>query len=147
MPSCERIDVFHRREIHSWDSPKGIVMGPIILSSDMDRSKRSRVSGFSWVFFLALVQAFLLISTTSGVAQAQVRSRVRQPIDDSRRVVLHGGRHALARPEFDTGAAGGDLAMDRMLLMLSRSEEQEADLLKLIDEQQDPESANYHQWL
>jgi hypothetical protein len=37
--------------------------------------------------------------------------------------------------------------MDSILLMLGRSEDQEAALLKLIDEQQDPESPNYQQWL
>ena len=37
--------------------------------------------------------------------------------------------------------------MERMLLVLKRSPEQQAALLKLLDDQQDKNSANYHKWL
>jgi hypothetical protein len=37
--------------------------------------------------------------------------------------------------------------MDRMLLVLKRSPEQQAELQKLLDDQQDRNSARYHQWL
>jgi uncharacterized protein (TIGR03437 family) len=37
--------------------------------------------------------------------------------------------------------------MDRMLLLLRRSPEQDAALLQLVEEQQDPASAHFHQWL
>jgi len=37
--------------------------------------------------------------------------------------------------------------MERMLLLLSRSPEQEAALRQLLEEQQDSSSANYRQWL
>ena len=37
--------------------------------------------------------------------------------------------------------------MDRMLLVLRRSPEQHSALLKLLDDQQDKSSANYHKWL
>ncbi|HSS97281.1 MAG TPA: S53 family peptidase, partial [Terriglobales bacterium] len=53
----------------------------------------------------------------------------------------------LARREFDQGAAPADLPMERMLLVLKRSPEQQTSLSKLLDDQQDPSSASYHKWL
>ena len=37
--------------------------------------------------------------------------------------------------------------MDRMLLVLKRSPDQEAELTRLLDDQQDKNSPRYHQWL
>jgi len=53
----------------------------------------------------------------------------------------------MARSEFDQGQAPDSLPMDRMLLVLKRSTEREAALDKLLEEQQQPSSPNYHQWL
>ena len=62
-------------------------------------------------------------------------------------VTLRGNTHPLARPEYDQGAAPDSLPMERMLLVLQRSAEQEAALRKLLDEQQIKSSPNYHMWL
>jgi len=67
--------------------------------------------------------------------------------DNAKRVTLTGNVHRLARPQFDRGAAPLDLPMDRMLLVLKRSPEQEAELQKLLDAQQDKASPKYRQWL
>ncbi len=40
-----------------------------------------------------------------------------------------------------------DLPMNRMLLVLKRSDEQESALRTLIDDQQDKASPNYHKWM
>ena len=53
----------------------------------------------------------------------------------------------MARPEFDRGAAPSTLPMQRMLLVLKRSPEQEAALQQFLDAQQDKSSAQYHAWL
>ncbi|HKS67074.1 MAG TPA: S53 family peptidase, partial [Candidatus Acidoferrales bacterium] len=55
--------------------------------------------------------------------------------------------HPLARAEFDRGAAPASLQLNRMLLVLKPSAEQEAALDALLDEQQDKTSPNYHAWL
>ncbi|HET7209431.1 MAG TPA: protease pro-enzyme activation domain-containing protein [Terriglobales bacterium] len=73
--------------------------------------------------------------------------RILQPVDESQRTVLKGNTHPLARPQFDLGSAPADLPMQRMLLVLKRSPEQEAALRQLLDEQQDKSSPNYHKWL
>ena len=75
------------------------------------------------------------------------RPLVTEALDESRLTVLRGNTHPLARPEFDLGTAPASLPMERMLLVLKRSSEQETELRKLIDDQQDKNSPNYHKWL
>jgi hypothetical protein len=72
---------------------------------------------------------------------------ITQPLDESRLTILKGNTHPLARPLFDLGTAPASLPMERMLLVLKRSPEQEAALRKLLDDQQDKGSPNYHKWL
>src|SRR5258708_40004710 len=75
------------------------------------------------------------------------RPLIAQPIDETQLTVLKGNTHPLARPEFDLGTAPATLPMNRMLLVLKRSPEQESSLRKLLDDQQDKGSPNYHKWL
>lgn len=76
-----------------------------------------------------------------------VRPLITEAVDESRITILKGNTHPLARPEFDLGTADGSLQMNRMLLVLKRSDEQERALRKLLDDQQDKHSPNYHKWL
>ncbi len=80
-------------------------------------------------------------------ASAQVRARITRPIDDTRFVRVSGTTHSLATAANDVGRASGDLSMDRMLLQLQSTPEQEAALEQLLVEQQDTQSANFHAWL
>ena len=63
------------------------------------------------------------------------------------RVTLDGNIHPLARAEFERGAVGAGQPIPRMLLLMKRSEAQQAALLTLMEQQQDKSSANYHAWL
>ena len=72
---------------------------------------------------------------------------ITQSVDESQLTTLHGNTHPLARPQFDLGTASASLPMKRMLLVLKRSPDQEAALRKLLDDQQDKASTNYHHWL
>jgi len=74
-------------------------------------------------------------------------ARITQAVDEANLVTLRGNIHPLARPEYDQGAAPDDLPMERMLLLLQRSPEQEAALRKLLEQQQVKASPSYHQWL
>ena len=76
-----------------------------------------------------------------------VRQLITQPVDEAQVTVLKGNTHPLARAEFDLGTAPASLPMERMLLVLKRSPEQELALRKLLDDQQDKASRNYHKWL
>jgi subtilase family serine protease len=68
-------------------------------------------------------------------------------VDLENLVTLRGNTHPLARAEYDQGAAPDSLPMERMLLVLLRSTEQETALRKLLDEQQIKSSPNFHIWL
>ena len=60
---------------------------------------------------------------------------------------MRGSTHPLARPQFDLGIAPPDLPVQRMLLVLKRDPQQDYVLHKLLDDQQDKASPNYHRWL
>ena len=60
---------------------------------------------------------------------------------------LHGNTHPLARQEFDHGLATDSLTLPRILLVLQRTLEREGALQRLVKEQQDSSSSNYHAWL
>jgi len=103
-----------------------------------------------------LIPFFVLLSiiavVTPVLAQEQLnpavgRPLITEPIDESLLTTLKGNTHPLARPQFDLGTADGSLPMKRMLLVLKRSDEQEAALRKLLDNQQDKHSPSYHKWL
>jgi hypothetical protein len=100
--------------------------------------------------FRGILQAILAAGLFPALAAAQqnrVPARITQAIDPAHLTVLKGNVHPLARAEFDRGPAPASLQLNRMLLVLQRSPEQEAALEALIDEQQDKSSPNYHAWL
>src|SRR5262249_60190390 len=76
-----------------------------------------------------------------------IPNRVTRIPDNATRIRLDGGVHPLARAEFSRGPVADSLPMDRILLLLRRSDEQEAALESLLESQQDKSSPNYHQWL
>ena len=107
-------------------------------------------------FLMAALTLLSLFSQPLKAQQAAVQERtlqpvtpalITQPVDEKRLTVLKGNTHRLARPEFDLGTAPATLPMQRMLLVLKRSPEQETALRKLLDDQQDKHSPNYHKWL
>jgi subtilase family serine protease len=68
-------------------------------------------------------------------------------LDESQTVTLQGNVHPLARAEFDLGAVNANMRLERLLLVLSPSAEQQAALDALVEAQQDPSSPQYQQWL
>src|SRR5579884_3622665 len=91
-----------------------------------------------------LLAAFL---TTRAARSQGPMARITGAISGAQLHTLRGNVHPLARPEFDHGAAPADLPMERMLLVLSRSAAQQADLENLLQAQQNPALPEYHQWL
>lgn len=86
--------------------------------------------------------------TAAAVPQAaSVPARITRAIDETQLVRLKGNVHPLARPEFDQGIVDDSAPMNRMLVMLRRSPEQQTSLQQLMLGQQSKDSANYHQWL
>src|SRR6266536_1447634 len=96
------------------------------------------------VFCLAAVSV-LAVATSLG--QQAPQPLITQPIIESQLVTLKGNTHPLAQPMFDIGAAPPNLSMQRMLLVLNRDPQRDFALHKLLDDQQDKASPNYHRWL
>ena len=98
---------------------------------------------------VSLLAAVTLVSIAS-LAQSSSQGpapRIIEAVDNSKLVKLTGNTHPMARAEFDKGIVAPDLPMERMLLLLKRSPEQEAALDRFMSEQLDPASPNYHRWL
>src|SRR5579862_2763027 len=102
----------------------------------------------SMLIRISLLFVLHALMAPNALAQASaVPARVTQPVDLHNLVTLRGNVHPLARPEFDQGVAPDDLPMERMLMVLQRSPDQDAALQQLLDDQQVKSSAQFHQWL
>ena len=102
----------------------------------------------------ALIISALLLCTAFAEAQsprplltAPARDLITRPIEEGQRTILRGNHHPLARAEFDRGLAPASLPMNRMLLVLKRSDERESALKSFLADQQTRGSARFHQWL
>ena len=94
-----------------------------------------------------LYLSLFLVAVPSFAQQFSPQPLITQPIDESQLTTLKGNTHPLAQPQFDIGVAAPNLPLQRMLLVLKRSPQQDFALRKLLDDQQDKASANYHKWL
>jgi subtilase family serine protease len=83
----------------------------------------------------------------SAHPQAKAPNRITQAIDERETVVLEGGVRPLVRVAVDQGRMDGGQGMEGVSMVFKRTATQEAALKKLLAEQQDPTSANYHKWL
>jgi len=95
----------------------------------------------------ALCLFFSFFSANAFTQEVPVQPRIAQAVDETNLTTLRGNTHPLARTLYDRGVAPASMPLDRMLLVLKRSPEQDADLVQLLDEQQDKSSSNYHKWL
>jgi subtilase family serine protease len=113
-----------------------------------------RLSERIWCAVLSLLASLIF----SDIMEAQIvrapdplavhaSSRISGSIDEGALHLLRGDRHRLARPEFDAGPVAAGMTMEKMVLVLQPSEEQQAALDALIAAQHDPNSPQYHQWL
>src|ERR1700676_4092691 len=84
---------------------------------------------------------------SAAVQTAKVPARIVGAVDESNRVKLRGNVHPLARAEFDGGRVPADLPMQRMLLVLKRSAEQQTALSQLMADQYNTATPSFHQWL
>jgi Pro-kumamolisin, activation domain len=114
------------------------------------RSLCARLSLLSVLFFLA---AFTTNTFAKSPAPAQadsgatVTDRITQSIDVDHTVTLGRNTRPEANHQNDRGALPEGVALEHMLLLLQHSPEQEAAVNKLIDEQNDRNSPNFHKWL
>jgi Pro-kumamolisin, activation domain/Bacterial Ig-like domain (group 3) len=102
-------------------------------------------------FLLALSCAHAAAQTpavqSAALQTMNIPARITGAVDETKRVSLRGNVHPLARAEFDRGVAPAELPMQRMLLVLRRSAEQQTGLSQLMAEQYNTTSPSFHQWL
>ncbi len=99
--------------------------------------------------FLIVLLAFALIAPASLRAQfgAAPAPRLTAPIDETRLVPLKGSVLPAIRSQQSSEAAPDGFKLDRMMLQLKRSDAQQANLKQWLDDQQNPKSPRFHQWL
>jgi subtilase family serine protease len=94
----------------------------------------------------ALVCA-LLVSILPALSYAVTADRILGAIDSSKTVALQESRHPKAQEQYDRGPVDSSFKILSMTLMTTPSTGQQRALDKLVAEQQDRTSANYHKWL
>ncbi|MGO9231783.1 MAG: protease pro-enzyme activation domain-containing protein [Bryobacteraceae bacterium] len=73
--------------------------------------------------------------------------RIVNPIDENHLVTLKGNTHPAANAGNDRGPVSPDLPMTDLILVLSRSPEQQAAFDKFVASQYEPGSPDFHHWL
>lgn len=94
----------------------------------------------------ALASALLVPAFANGqgvVAAARIVNR----IDETQLHPLKGNIHPLATAENDRGRVAADLPMTDLILVLSRTQQQQAAFDAYVASEYDQSSPNYHQWL
>src|ERR1035438_9671578 len=89
------------------------------------------------LFILACASIF---GTSARSQQFAPTVRIANAIDESRLVLLKGNTHPAANARNDRGLVSADLPMTDMILVLSRSAEQQAAFDKFVADQYDPSS-------
>jgi subtilase family serine protease len=96
----------------------------------------------------ALLCSTALLSNSALPAQEVAPAiRIVDRIDESKLVTLKGNTHPAANAKNDRGRVSPDLPMTDLILVLSRSPEQQAAFEKFVASQYDSSSPNFHQWL
>jgi len=104
---------------------------------------------------LATVLALPSIITAPSAAQSSampfaikpVTSRLTQPVNEKNLVTLGKTVHPLASAANDRGPAPDAMQLDRIQIVLKRSDAQEASLKQLVADMHTPGTASYHHWL
>ena len=103
------------------------------------------------VLFVAMFA--LLLASLSQVMFAKVTTtaqpevRVTKKVDNSKRTTLYGHVSAATRIATDLGRQEPQTPSPGMIMVLKSDENQKHEIRKVIDEQQDKRTANYHQWV
>ena len=96
--------------------------------------------------FYLLASALLIPSFASGQGVAAA-ARIVNRIDDAQLHPLKGNTHPFATARNDRGRVTSDLPMTDLILVLSRTPQQQAAFDAYVASEYDQNSPNYHQWL
>jgi uncharacterized protein (TIGR03437 family) len=87
-----------------------------------------------------------LLCSLTGFANAQ-QNRINRAVNARERFTLAGHIHPLATAANDRGRVASSRQLSYVTLTFTHSPSQDADLQKLLADQQNPKSASYHRWL
>jgi subtilase family serine protease len=93
---------------------------------------------------LSFSAALLALSTLSFAVQPD---RIAGPIDSGQMVSLTRNVNSLAQAQYDRGSVEPSFRLNYVTLLTVPSASQQRALARLVAEQQNPKSANYHKWL
>ena len=94
----------------------------------------------------SLTRSILALIAFAVASNAQ-QPRITKPFDISARTTLANHVHPKATPENDRGRVAPSLKLFYVTLTLALSDAQKSDLQKLLADQQNPSSPDYHHWL
>lgn len=120
---------------------------PRLRASEYPNLHRWATLSFRERAILYTLIGFLICFTLGGVSRAQKPPQIRGEINNTQIVRLAHTTHPLVRTLIDCGQVEGEKSLGRMLLVLSPPAENEEELKKLLEEQQNPNSPNYHRWV
>src|SRR3954468_12133933 len=93
-----------------------------------------------------LVTSLLLLGL-SAHSQSHATDRILRAIDSSDLVRVPGTEHPVAHSGLDRGRVAGTRLLSGVSIEFRLSPSQQSDLDRLLQEQQDPSSTNYHKWV
>src|ERR1700692_3103658 len=111
------------------------------------RCVRAALLSFSNLLTLSFPAITFCTLLLTAISTAQTQDRILRPIESSGSVTLAKSIHPKAKPQYDQGAVDPQTRLDYLTLVTSPSASQQRALGKLMAEQQDPASPNYHKWL
>src|SRR5271166_3138010 len=98
-------------------------------------------------FAVLTIVAALFIASSAAQQSRVPAARVVATVDNNSRATLSGHLHPQARTENDLGRLSPSAPLTHVTLMLSQSPAQQVVLKQLLEDQQNPSSPLYHQWL
>src|SRR5215472_16278213 len=99
---------------------------------------------------LSVCLGLLFVDSRAGgqeLSDVRVSRLVTTPVDDSSRIVIVHSTHPQAQARFDAGIVDPSLPMERMILVMGASADQERQARTFLDSQQTKGSPDYHHWL
>jgi Pro-kumamolisin, activation domain/Bacterial Ig-like domain (group 3) len=95
----------------------------------------------------SLLLPLLLMLLFAPASNPQSQPRITAPIEDSSRIALPESHPKFLSRAKDLGTLNDDRTLDRMVLTLKPSPDQQHELTRLLDSQQTKGSQSYHAWL
>ncbi|MGB9489002.1 MAG: Ig-like domain repeat protein, partial [Terriglobales bacterium] len=106
--------------------------------------------GSRFLSFLLVLFVLVAVSTTTLFASihttASPKVRITSKVDNNKRTTLHRHVPTAVRNGMDMGRVEPTTPVEHLVMVLKSDEDQKREIRRVIDEQQDKHTQNYHQW-